>query len=107
VPHDTSASRDLSINIVVPIGGGGATPYSVTRRTGPWCTPGSAEEAKRLLTPVLAALGELLARAQDADRAGTLCDGADRLAYLQYWISDLQEELRCLEHHPEPRDDGR
>jgi hypothetical protein len=105
VPHDTSASRDLSITLVVPIGGGGAgggsTAYSM-KRDGPFCTPRPVDETRTALAEVLHALGDLLTRVQLAHRGGFLCDGADRLDWLQHWYSDLQEELRCLEPRQEP-----
>jgi hypothetical protein len=104
--HDTSTSRDLSINIVVPLpGSGGESLAHAMRHTGPFCTPRSIDETRTALTEVLQALGELLTRVQLAHRGGFLGDGADRLDWLQHWYSDLQEELRCLEPNPQPHDE--
>lgn len=94
----SNAGKDVEIRISIPIPG--SQDYKAGGGSGPWGTPCSREEAAARiasLRKVLGALDGLLEAAQAALRAGHLCDGADRLDWLQRWYAELQAELRCLE----------
>lgn len=102
MPGDTSAARDVHINIVVPCGpdGGGEPDPS---RCAPWGAPVSRDPGGRIavVKELLERIVPLLDALQRAHRAGQLTkDDLDELSRLQGWYTCLQAESQ---RQPAPR----